>query len=183
MTKLMDQVKINKYANDYIKMVEEIIQKEVYVKFKLASVRLDWSPKRRSSRGGYYADGPGINIAMSHLVRENKGEIYRVYEYKSFDSDPDIGGIYTRNKWHRLELVLLHEIAHALQYYSYKINNFRCKPHGPTWRNFYSRLRNRHLNPYLDNQPALREEYDGMVKKLGNGFPFQSSYSRAAGGK
>ena len=50
MTKLMDQVKINKYANDYIKMVEETIQKEVYVKFKLASVKLDWSPKRRSSR-------------------------------------------------------------------------------------------------------------------------------------
>ena len=41
MTKLMDQVKINKYANDYIKMVEETIQK-VYVKFKLASVKLDW---------------------------------------------------------------------------------------------------------------------------------------------
>ena len=38
------------------------------------------------------------------------------------------------------------------------------------------------LNPYLDNQPALKE-YNGMVKKLGNGFPFQSSYSRAAGGK
>ena len=49
-------------------MVEETIQKEVYVKFKLASVKLDWSPNRRSSRGGYYADGPGINIAMSHLV-------------------------------------------------------------------------------------------------------------------
>ena len=48
--------------------------RKVYVKFKLASVKLDWSPNRRSSRGGYYADGPGINIAMSHLVRENKGE-------------------------------------------------------------------------------------------------------------
>ena len=50
---------------------------------------------------------------MSHLVRRNEGEIYRVYEYKSFDSDPDIGGIYTRNKWHKLGLVILHEIAHA----------------------------------------------------------------------
>ena len=96
MTKLLDQVTINKYANEYIRMVEEVIQKEIYVKFKLASVKLDWSPSRRSSRGGYYADGPGINIAMSSLVRENNNEIYRVYEYKSFDSDPDIGGIYTR---------------------------------------------------------------------------------------
>ena len=111
-----------------------------------------------------------------------KGEIYRVYEYKSFDSDPDIGGIYTRNKWHRLELVILHEIAHALH-----IIRIRLTISGVNLTDLLGEIFTvgfvTDINPYLDNQPALREEYEGMVKKLGNGFPFHSSYSRAAGGK
>ena len=41
-------------------------------------------------------------------------------EYKSFDSDPIIGGFYTRDKYDRLRMVIVHEIAHALQYYSNK---------------------------------------------------------------
>jgi hypothetical protein len=32
------------------------------------------------------------------------GDVQRVYEYKSFDLDPMIGGIYTRTKFHNLEL-------------------------------------------------------------------------------
>ena len=86
-------------------------------------------------------------------------------------------------KWHKLELVILHEIAHALQYYSYKINNFSVNLTDLPGEIFTVGFVIDTLNPYLDNQPALRKEYEGMVKKVGNGFPFQSSYSRAAGGK
>ena len=51
MTKLMEQVSINKWTHDFIKDVEYFIQSEIYKKFKLAQVNLDWNPRRRSSRG------------------------------------------------------------------------------------------------------------------------------------
>jgi len=154
-----------KYANDFIRQVEQQCKDEVYTDFKLATVKLDWSPKRRCSRGGIYADGPGINIAMHHLVKK-QGNIYYSNEYASFDKDPEIGGFYSRNKWHRLEMVILHEIAHALQYYSYRLNNYRCKPHGPAFKNFYRRLRNIHLNPFLEDQKELGNLYNDAKKQI-----------------
>jgi predicted SprT family Zn-dependent metalloprotease len=75
-------------------------------------------------------------------------------------------------------MVILHEIAHALQYYSYKLNNFRCKPHGPTWRNFYRRLRNVFLNPYLEPQHDAKVEYQGMIDEVEGVKP--NSLSRRA---
>ena len=165
MTKLADQVEINKYTNDFIKEVEQQCRDEVYTDFKLATVKLDWSLKRRCSRGGMYADGPGINIAIAHLVK-TQGSIYYSNEYKSFDNDPEIGGFYSRNKWHRIEMVVIHEIAHALQYYSYKLNNYRCKPHGPAFKNFYRRLRNIHLNPFLEDQKELAISYKQIKENI-----------------
>lgn len=165
MSKLVKQAEINKYTNDFIRKVEKQCQNEVYAKFHLATVKLDWSLKRRCSRGGMYADGPGINIAMSHLVKK-QGVIYYSNEYSSFDKDPEIGGFYSQNKWHRIEMVVLHEIAHALQYYSYSVNNYRCKPHGPAFKNFYRRLRNIHLNPFLPEQSELREIYETDKEKI-----------------
>jgi len=168
MTKLIDQVEINKYANDFIRRVEKSCQDEIYVDFKLAHIKLDWSHKRSCSRGGMYADGPGINIAMASLIHSGKS-IHYSNEYKSLDKDVEIGGFYSQNKWHRLEMVILHEIAHALQYYSYKLNHFRCTPHGPTFKNFYRRLRNTHLNPYLPDQKELGTAYEKkkeLINKL-----------------
>lgn len=48
----LEKAKWNKYANDYIRKVEAFCQREIYKKFKLSSVKLDWSINRRSSRGG-----------------------------------------------------------------------------------------------------------------------------------
>ena len=153
------RVEITKYANDFIRRVEKHCKEEIYVNFELASIKLDWSLKRSCSRGGMYADGPGINIAMAWL-HKRQGSIYYVREYASFNKDEEIGGFYSQNQWHQLEMVILHEIAHALQYYSYKLNKFRCKPHGPTFKNFYRRLRNVFLKPYLPDQKQLKEKYD-----------------------
>ena len=153
------RVEITKYANDFIRRVAKHCKEEIYVDFELASIKLDWSLKRSCSRGGMYADGPGINIAMAWL-HKRQGSIYYVREYASFNKDEEIGGFYSQNQWHQLEMVILHEIAHALQYYSYKLNKFRCKPHGPTFKNFYRRLRNVFLNPYLPDQKQLKEKYD-----------------------
>ena len=162
----LEKAKWNKYANDYIRKVEAFCQREIYKKFKLSSVKLDWSINRRSTRGGMYADGPGINIAMLGCCRDHKGQIYRVYEYSSFNDDPDIGGFYTRRSYDKLDMVILHEIAHALQYYSYKINRHRCKPHGPVWKNFYSRLRNAFLNNTLENQHEMANEYQRIKDEI-----------------
>ena len=162
----LEKAKWNKYANDYIRKVEAFCQREIYKKFKLSSVKLDWSINRRSSRGGMYADGPGINIAMLGCCRDHKGQIYRVYEYSSFNDDPDIGGFYTRRSYDKLDMVILHEIAHALQYYSYKIIRHRCKPHGPVWKNFYSRLRNAFLNNTLENQHEMANEYQRIKDEI-----------------
>ena len=172
MTKLLEQVSINKWTHNFIKDVEYFIQTEIYKKFKLAQINLDWNPRRRSSRGGHYSAGPGISIAMDRMVPDSPFgdddliEIYRVYEYKSFDADKEIGGIYSNFKYQKLQLVVLHEIAHALQYYSYRINNFRCKPHGITFKNFYRRLRNKFLNPFLPDQKKFKILYDKEIKAL-----------------
>ena len=71
MTKLLEQVTINKWTQDFIKEVEHYIQTEIYKKFKLAHINLDWNPRRRASRGGYYSAGPGINIAMNRMVPDS----------------------------------------------------------------------------------------------------------------
>lgn len=159
------RIETSKYANDFVRRVEKTCQETIYTDFKLATVKLDWDKKRRSSRGGMYADGPGINMAMWHMVQRS-GDVYKVTEYRSFDSDPEIGGFYSQNRWHKLEMVLLHEIAHALQYYCYKLNKFRCKPHGPTWKNFYRRLRLEFLNPYLGDQKELKAIYDKQYEEV-----------------
>jgi len=164
----IQRAEYTKFSTDFINEVEAWIQQEVYPKFKLSGgKRLDWSTKRTHSRGGMYADGPGISIGMYWCTKSfAEGEIHRVFEYASFDKDRFIGGIYTRDKYDKLRLTILHEIAHALQYYSYRINGFRCKPHGTVWKNFYLRLRNQFLNPFLDDQIELRNQYEADKAEL-----------------
>ena len=45
MTKLLEQVTINKWTQDFIKEVEHYIQTEIYKKFKLAHINLDYLHK------------------------------------------------------------------------------------------------------------------------------------------
>ena len=66
-------------------------------------------------------------------------------------------------------MTILHEIAHALQYYSYRINGFRCKPHGTVWKNFYRRLREEFLNPHLEDQVELKADYDKIKLQIETG--------------
>lgn len=174
-----------KFSMDFINEVEAWIQKEIYPKFKLSGgKKLDWSEKRTHSRGGYYVDGPGISIGMYWCTRTHaEGEIQRVFEYASFDKDRFIGGIYTRDKYDKLRLTILHEIAHALQYYSYRINRFRCKPHGTVWKNFYLRLRNQFLNPYLEDQINLKNEYEKNIADVLGKKNSRILYERAASAK
>jgi hypothetical protein len=156
------------YARVSLDTYIQFVNEEIFPKFTLNKCNFDWSPSRRSSRGGWYADGPGINMAMHHYCRNyTKPTLIRVYEYKSFDNSSVIGGFYTKDKYQKLEMVLLHELSHAVQYYTYKVNNIRCKPHGPVWKNIYSRLREQFLNPCLGDQVALKTEYNKDIDSLG----------------
>jgi hypothetical protein len=163
----MEKVEVTDFAYKYAKVVEQWCKQEVYKDFTL-NVKLDWSPKRRSSRGGMYHDGPGINIAMSQAWPNSAGYTYRFHEYASYDADKIIGGFYSTDPYHKVEAVVLHEIAHALQFVSYKKNNITCKPHGPIFKNFYKRLRTQFLNHKLPEQVTLKKDYDDYVASLNN---------------
>lgn len=160
------KLEFNRHIHNYAKQAESWVVNNIYSDFVLDSIKLDWNPKRRSHRGGYYADGPGINMAMALLPKTPKGITLRFYEYRSFDTDPHIGGFYTDDSNQHNQAIVLHEVAHAVQFYSYKINNTRCKPHGPMFKNFYKRLRQGMLNPYLPNQQLLKKDYEDYLKKL-----------------
>lgn len=145
-------IKANSHAATFIKEVVTWVQNNVYSGFTL-EYKLDWSLSRTSSRGGMYAKGPGINMAMAHLVPISS--TYRYHEYASFDKDPYIGGFYSSRSYDKLEAVILHEIAHALQFFEYKKLNIRCKPHGPIFKKYYRMLRGQFLNHKLPNQSSL----------------------------
>jgi hypothetical protein len=137
--------------------------------FDLAYIKLDWSKRRISSRGGWYPDkgGSGISIAMSLCSKPTKGEIIRVYEYKSFDLSPIIGGFYTKNIEDKLAMHCLHEVAHAAQYWGKYLKKLDAGlPHGDVWRSIYSHLRRSILNPRLEDQTLLSKEYNNFIESI-----------------
>jgi hypothetical protein len=161
----MDNQQLDKFCYDFTQQVTEWAVQNIYKDFTLTT-KLDWNPTRRCSRGGMYAKGPGINIAMKDVYPRCKGEIYRFYEYPSYDSNSVIGGFYSREPIHKTQAILLHEVAHALQYFAYKKNNTRCKPHGPMFKNFYKRLRIEFLNHKLPEQLELKHDYEQYKARL-----------------
>jgi hypothetical protein len=146
---LVDKAYFDKVASDWVvKCENEIRTWDRYEKFKLGYFRRDWSISRRSSRGGWYRQGPGINIAMSRYCFDFI--LDRVYEYPSFDADPVIGGFVPKHKDHYLACVVCHEMAHAAQFYAYNILNApKGAPHGPDFRQPYARLRKKLFNHLL----------------------------------
>lgn len=164
----MNKIAVNKYANDYARKVTAWVIANIYSDFTLTT-KFDWSNKRVASRGGIYAQGPGINIAMIGAYPDNKGEVYRFYEYKSYDSNKVIGGFYAKDPILKLESIILHEIAHAIQYFSYKKTATRCKPHGPVFKKYYEMLRQEFLNHKLPEQQPLKQEYEEYINKLNKG--------------
>lgn len=161
----MDKKEINQFATDVAYKASQWLRTQYYDDFLLCSIKLDWSTKRVSSRGGIYAKGPGINIAMVCAFPRTKNGIYRFYEYPSFDSNPCIGGFCSTDPYHKLEAVVLHEVSHAIQYFSYtKKNVGRDKPHGIFFKNYYKALRNKFLNHKLPDQKSMKKEYQEYCK-------------------
>ena len=132
--------------------------------FILSKLDLDWSTRRRSSRGGVYAEGPGISIAMS-LACSIRTTPYRLYEYKSFDADPVIGGFYAKAPWLALGLHVCHEMAHAAQYYAhFSLGILSDRPHGTQFKSAYYKIRRAVLNKHIPiNQKQLKDEYHKLI--------------------
>jgi len=170
-------------AKNYIcKAIEVVRELPEYEGFNLASTILDWSPRRVSSRGGWYPNrgGAGISIAM-RIVASNtcNSQVIRVYEYKSFDQDAYIGGFYTKKPELKLFMHCIHEVAHAAQYWGkYHLNLDPGKPHGDVWKRIYKHLRVRTLNNYIEPQEELGTEYKKIITSIDRNY-FKRAASKA----
>lgn len=138
-----------------------------YENFTLSRLSLDWSTKRRASRGGMYAHGPGISIAMSQACMPRM-EVFRMYEYRSFDADPVIGGFYARDENLALGLHVCHEMAHAAQFYGqFVLGVESSRPHGKEFKIPYSKIRKNILNNHIPRiQHQLKQEYDDIITSI-----------------
>lgn len=160
------QIKANLHTIRFSLQLEKWVKEQLWPDFTVRT-KVDWSTARRSSRGGIYKDGPGINIAMQQAVPDNGNvSVYRFYEYPSFDSDHVIGGFYSTNPYHKLEAVIAHEVAHAVQFYSYTKTGTRCKPHGTVFKQYYSMLRKQFVNSQLPDQAPLEKVYADYLKQI-----------------
>jgi hypothetical protein len=161
------QIRANQYAISFTLQLESFVKANIYPDFT-CSLKLDWSAKRTSSRGGIYKTGPGINIAMNSaaLLQLPEHNIYRFYEYPAYDSDATIGGFYSTQYEHKLKAIIAHEVAHAVQFLEYKKTNTRCKPHGTIFKKYYKLFRTTFVNSALPNQAMLQKKYQDSIAKL-----------------
>lgn len=159
------------WGHEYVKDIESFIKTWDYKgcsEFKMGVVKFDWSPRRTRSRGGLYQQKgvwvPGISIAMTRYTNTSE-DIYRWYEYKSFNEDPIIGGFYSNNRMHRVEAVIIHEMAHAIQFWHSYYNKLTTpKGHGDEFKKYYAILRNTFLNYKLPDQQEVGRQYRELKK-------------------
>jgi hypothetical protein len=152
-------------AKSWARQCEDVITSwPGYQNFILSKFELDWSPRRRCSRGGWYKEGAGISIAMSVACMPRTSP-YRMYEYKSFDADSLIGGFYATDENLSLGLHVCHEMAHAAQFYShFNLGIISDRPHGNLFKDTYRKLRVAVLNRHIPvNQKQLKEQYEEML--------------------
>lgn len=161
------QIVANQEAVRFKLQLERYIQDNLYSDFT-CEIKLDWDFKRRTSRGGIYKNGPGINIAMASaaLIMHNPKYVYRFYEYPSYDSNSIIGGFYAKDYLLKLQAIIAHEVAHAVQFFEYKKLNVSCKPHGPIFKKYYSMFRNEFINKNIPKQSVLKAEYENSLRTL-----------------
>lgn len=161
------QIAANTHAIRFNLKLEKFVQDNFYRDFT-CGIKLDWDYKRRSSRGGIYKNGPGINIAMASaaLIDKPKDNVYRFYEYKSYDTSKVIGGFYATDYLLKLHAVIAHEVAHAVQFFEYDKLNTRCKPHGIIFKKYYSIFRESFINEHIPNQAELEKEYKANILTL-----------------
>ena len=158
------------WGNKKVSEIESFIQTWPHKgcsSFQMGEVKLDFSKSRTTSKGGVVKfDGvwmPFINVAMHNYTQATN--VYRFYEYKSYDEDKIIGGFYSDNIEHRIKAVLCHEMAHAIQFWHKYYNNIQnVKPHGEEFKTYYAALRQVFLNAELPNQIVMGSRYRELKK-------------------
>lgn len=109
------------------------------------TLKLDWSPTRKFSRGGLYSNNPGVNYAMVQTVHSIEDNFFG--EYASFSADPYIGSVKTTN-WELICYTLsCHEQAHAIR--GFQEDGAAARVHDSHWKDVYRILRNKFVNPFL----------------------------------
>lgn len=170
MSILADKTKLNNLVRAWASEAEAQVNSwPEYGGFSLTTIKLDWSSRRTCSRGGWY-DGPGINMAMEMLFRE-RGTPYRLYEYKSYDSDKIIGGFYAEDPMLAAQVIVIHEVAHAVQFYADRaLGKHIDKPHGESFKKQYRKLRTELFNFKIPvNQSQLAKRYNDIISDINKG--------------
>jgi hypothetical protein len=162
----MKNIQAHNFAYSFAKELEVWVQKTLFTNFTL-TVKLDWGSSRVTSRGGIYKRGPGINIAMIPAFPITTPQVtYLFNEYPSYHANKEIGGFYAVDPYLKLKAIIAHEVAHAVQFYSYMVTGTRCQPHGPVFKNYYCMLRQRFVNHLIPNQEELAQDYTEYLNKL-----------------
>lgn len=164
------QLFYNQVATKWANKCETFINSwDGYNGFFLNQLKLDWSPRRTSSRGGWY-DGPGISIGMVPCTRFRiQGEVFYQHEYASYEKDPIIGGFYSSDISHSVGLHVCHEMAHAVQFYADKILGIQVdRAHGESFKTPYRLIRSKLFNPTLEDQIKLKKIHSNVynLKKV-----------------
>jgi hypothetical protein len=99
------------------------------------------------------------------IATKPKTNIYRMYEYPSFDGSPIIGGFYAEDPDLVLGMTVCHEMAHAVQFYRLVVLGYqRGKPHGPDFKTPYANIRAAIFNKLLPNQVTAKKQYEELLK-------------------
>ena len=157
---MRSRTEVNNFVTNFAYSLSKYIRSSYYDDFTLEMIKTDWNPSRRSSRGGIYAKGPGINIAMREYFRHNKVYPSKFYEYASYDKNTIFGGFYYTNTDTMIKAIVAHEVAHAVQFFEYSKLNCKCKPHGPIFKKFYKDLRLQFVNQHIEDQNILENKYN-----------------------
>ena len=149
----MDKQKYEENATIFIKVALSFLR-DTFPALQdfTCTLKCDWSEDRRFSRGGKYAKGPGVNLAMHPLVT-NHMEKGRFREYKSIAADPYIGSIKSDKPIYILSTLMCHEIAHAITHYLGQNDT-----HGPKWQFWYRVMRERFVNHEVTPLVTITEE-------------------------
>lgn len=166
---MLKKSEVEKTAKEFAYGISSFIRQNYFSDYMLEVIRFDWNPRRKSSRGGIYAKGPGINIAMRPEFLKQSSDVKRFYEYRSYDASQIIGGFYYTDPQLKLKTIIAHEMAHTAQFVEYIKLNYRCKPHGPVFKKYYKDLRLNFINPYIEEQTSLKKEYESGLEYLFTG--------------
>ena len=128
------------------------------------SVKISWNQNRRHCRGGcarkgLHNDGAISMVLNRHVPADGTERMVEFEEYRHIAKDPCIGDTILTGWRDKLRTVVLHEVAHAVQYMLYfrrpgwsaptqakQALNWR-RAHGEGWQAVYRILRHHLINP------------------------------------